>query len=300
MDKCRSILSIDDLRDDEIGRLFYAARTIKTEFCAREKKHRHAVMMTAFFEPSTRTRLSFEMAALRLGLGVTTFVATSSSMAKGESVFETLTNLIGLGPDILVVRNLEPWMHEDLVHSNVAIINGGDGANEHPSQALLDCFTLLNHFKSDNLVGKKILIIGDLAHSRVAHSNIKLMLRLGAELTLLAPDAFQLHGQHGNVRSCAHFDDVDDAYDAVMCLRMQKERMAQGFGITDEDYRARYGLHRARLLRLGKNCVVLHPGPMNLFVEIERDVAYGPQSLIAEQVKNGVLMRAALIDHCLS
>jgi aspartate carbamoyltransferase catalytic subunit len=287
----KSLISIDDLKDDDIGRLFYRARSITH---VMPKKFEDAVMMTAFFEPSTRTRLSFEMAALRMSIKVTSFFAPSSSLQKGETVDETIKNLLALSPDILVIRhneklNLGPCEH--------AIINAGDGTNEHPTQALLDCFTLLNHFQTDDLRHKRILIIGDLAHSRVAHSNIKLMKRMGAQITLLAPDEWRM--PETDLRSISSFKQCDGDYDAVMCLRIQKERLPEADSFIENAYFFHYGLNSERLSKLGKNCVVLHPGPMNLGLEIDAEVASCERSLIEQQVKNGVLIRAALIEHCL-
>jgi aspartate carbamoyltransferase catalytic subunit len=159
---------------------------------------------------------------------------------------------------------------------------------------------LVNHFQSDNLCRKRILIIGDVAHSRVAHSAIKLMQRMGAEITLLAPDVFRLKKSMGTARSIASFDDCDGDFNAIMCLRIQKERLAHDYGWSDEDYFFHYGLTKERFNSLGKGCVVLHPGPMNVGVEIDELVANSSSSLIEEQVKNGVLIRAVLIEHCIA
>lgn len=298
MIKPRSVVSIDDLNDGDLSRLFFNARSLKDRL-RTVSRARNAIMMTAFFEASTRTRLSFEMAALRLGLRVTTFATTTSSMVKGENVADSLDNLVAMEPDILVVRSEEPWDHRKLSSEKTAFINGGDGINEHPSQALLDCFTLLEHYKSDDLSGRRVLIIGDLAHSRVARSNIKLMTRLGAKLTLLAPPVFEL-AEESSARTIFSFSDVDGPYDAVMCLRMQKERMITGCAMTDGDYFSQYALTSKRLEHLGKDCVVMHPGPMNCGIEIDYAVANGPQSLILQQVRNGVVVRAALLEHCLA
>lgn len=294
----KSIISINDLADDDISRLFFASRSALDDH-SRKRWH-NAVVMTAFFEASTRTRLSFELAACRLGMQTCTFSAASSSMCKGESVEETINNLIAMSPDLLVIRQQQQLDTASLALENVSVINAGDGINEHPTQALLDCFTLVNHFKSDNLFNRRILIIGDIAHSRVAHSNIRLMSRLGAQVTLLSPEEFRLQCNLGQEESISSFNECTDNYDAVMCLRLQKERMAHGFGFGDQEFFDQFGLTLKRLERLGSGCVVLHPGPMNCGVEIEASVAHGPRSLMRQQVKNGVLVRAALMEFCLS
>lgn len=298
--KKKLIISVDDLLVDDISRLFYASRTMASTFAGVARKFSPAVLMTAFFEASTRTRLSFEIAACRLGMQVCTFNVASSSMSKGESVLATISNLVAMSPDILVIRSPDQLELATLSLDQVAVINAGDGVNEHPSQAMLDCFTLVNYFKSDDLAQKRILIIGDVVHSRVAHSNIKLMSKLGAEVTLLAPEPFRMQASLGQRWSISDYEDCAGDYDAVMCLRIQKERMSQEGGFSDREFFEQYGLTNKRLERLGKNCVVLHPGPMNLGVEIEDQVAYGPRSLIRQQVKNGVLVRAALMEFCLS
>lgn len=280
----KSILSIDDLSDGDLDRLFCVAKEIKAK---KYSKKFEAVMMTAFFEPSTRTRLSFEMAAHRLGIKVSTFTKENSSMIKGEDFRHTMSNLKALNPDVLVVR-AEQKLEQGL--SNIAVINAGDGVNEHPSQALLDSFTLLEHFQCEDLYGKRVLIMGDVGHSRVARSNIKLLKRLGASIVLLSPT--------GNIDDLEHvnnFNDLLGNFSAVMLLRLQKER------IKDlSSYPKNFSLNKEKLFLKLKNCVVLHPGPMNIGEEIEEDVANCRESLIFRQVENGVHMRASMLAHCLS
>jgi aspartate carbamoyltransferase catalytic subunit len=285
----KNIISIDDLSDGDISRLFYAARSLKT---IAPLKHKEAVLMTAFFEPSTRTRLSFEMAAHRLGMGISTFHADSSSMAKGEDHDLTLLNLLAIKPDILLIRQKHKL--KALKSDETAIINGGDGIYEHPSQALLDCFTLIEHFRHDDLYDKRILIIGDVAHSRVAHSNIKLMNRLGAKICLLAPMQFQHHSWAWQISS---WDQLESQFDAVMCLRVQKERLEEAF--HEQTFINEFKLTAERFDRLGPGCMIMHPQPINFGIEIERDLFQSTRALIMEQVKYGVLVRAALLHHCL-
>jgi aspartate carbamoyltransferase catalytic subunit len=287
----KSIFSIDDLSDGDVSRLFYRARsfkTVKPVSCFKE-----AVLLTAFFEPSTRTRLSFEMAAHRLSMRVSTFHADSSSLAKGETNDLTIMNLLAMAPDILVIRQQQKLM--SMPNESTSIINAGDGINEHPSQALLDCFTLIEHFQDDNLFNKRILIVGDVAHSRVAHSNIKLMSRLGAKICLLAPSLFQQDSWSWQASS---WDQIEDNFDAVICLRVQKERL--GHQVFDQQaFVDEFSLTAKRFTKLGASCVIMHPQPINFGVEMVLDLFKHPQALIMEQVKNGVLIRAALLEHCL-
>lgn len=285
----KSILSVDDLSDGDLDRLFCETRRLKA---SGYKKKWDAVLMTAFFEPSTRTRLSFEMAAHRLGLRVSTFDQSSSSMLKGEGILETIANLQALGPDILVIRSKIPLVK---TAQKSSVINGGDGTNEHPSQALLDCFTLLEHFNADDLSGKNILFMGDIIHSRVAKSNIKLLKRLKAHITLLSPSQLMPELSLGEDERAHSFAELSKDYSAIMCLRLQKERIEGA-----KSYPADFSLNLKNLEKLGQNCAVLHPGPMNIGEEIALEVANSPQSLIYRQVENGVPMRAALINHCLS
>lgn len=296
----KRIFSVDDLSDGEISRLFFASRNINSLWQHRAKKNEEAVLMTAFFEPSTRTRLSFEMAAHRLGVRILSFHAGSSSMSKGENEDETINNLLALKPNILVIRQSKKLDSQGFINNDEsAIINGGDGTNEHPTQALLDCFTLLNYFKADNLAGKQVAIVGDVLHSRVAHSNIKLMARLGASISLIAPNIFKMTNCRGPIQQLSAYEEINEEIDVVMCIRTQKERL-NGLCFDESDFYKNYGLTIDRFLKLGKQCIVLHPGPMNLGVEIDQVVARHPRSLINQQVQNGVLVRAALLDYCLA
>lgn len=291
---CHHLISIDDLSKDDIARIFYESRSAIANISER------AVVMTAFFEPSTRTRLSFAMACAQLGISVIHFEATSSSMSKGETVDETIRNLIAMAPDILIIRSSESLTHKFGDHlAATSIINAGDGSNEHPTQALLDAFTLLNHFTCDDLVGKRILIIGDIEHSRVAHSSIKLFNRLGAEVSLLAPQNFLQQKNLGQQNNFTKFLDVQGEFHAVMCLRIQKERIRHEAMSSDGQFFRDFGLTSDRFAMLGRNTVLLHPGPHNAGVEIAQELVEHPRSLIRQQVRNGVVIRAALIQFLL-
>lgn len=287
----KNIISIDDLTDGDVSRLFYCARSYKAakaKPCLNE-----TILLTAFFEPSTRTRLSFEMAAHLLGMRISTFHADSSSLAKGETNQLTIMNLLAMAPDVLVIRQKQQLTA--MRECDTAIINAGDGIHEHPSQALLDCFTLLEHFRDDNLFNKRILIVGDVAHSRVAHSNMKLMERLGAKICLLAPSPFQHHSWSWQINS---WDQIEGNFDAVICLRVQKERLGnQAF--DEQAFVDDFSLTTQRFIKLGPSCVIMHPQPINFGVELVFDLFEHPRSLIMEQVKNGVLIRASLLMHCL-
>lgn len=291
--KSSIIGSIDDLSDGDINRLFYAARSEASD-CFDQ-----AVLMTAFFEPSTRTRLSFEMAALRLGMKTLTYSPENSSQQKGETELDTINNLLALGPAILVIRSKNLLCVDQFAPHRSSIINGGDGTNEHPTQSLTDCFTLINYWQVDDFAHKTILIVGDVAHSRVARSNIKLMKRMGAKVVVLAPSCFMLQDDVGQDYELGSFDELSYPVDAVMCLRVQKERMNHESLLDDKEYHRRFGLSMSRFLDLGNKTVILHPGPMNIGIEIDRDVAVHERSLILEQVTYGVSVRASLMRFCL-
>lgn len=290
--KISSLISIDDLSDSDIASILNESRSYKSGIKEMQKK---AVIMTAFFEPSTRTRLSFELAAYRLGLSVAHFDGPNSSLKKGESVLQSLHTLRCLLPDLLIVRMSEKFSQEFINGHGTRLINAGDGCNEHPTQALLDAFVLLEHFGSDDLFKKKILIVGDIQHSRVAHSNIKLLQRLGAHISLLSHQALEEEKKSINGDLFRDYSDIKESYDAIMMLRIQKERLNSNFALSENNYSERYCLTAHRLSSLGKNCVILHPGPVNIGTELSAELRFSPKSLIDKQVSHGLLLRAALI-----
>jgi aspartate carbamoyltransferase catalytic subunit len=260
-----------------------------------------------FFENSTRTRLSFELAAKRLSADTLNFSASGSSVQKGETLLDTARNIEAMGPDLVVVRHEAsgaPW-HLSRVMSG-AIANAGDGQHEHPTQALLDAFTLLSRWKrtaAEGLDGKTVCIVGDISRSRVARSNMLLLKLLGARVRVAGP-ATMLPPALAHVYGVDVFDDVDDAMfsgsgvDAVMMLRIQKERAARAVMGSDDDYAVGYGLHRERFERLlahNEGIVVMHPGPINRGVEIDAAVADSSSSVILEQTENGVAVRMAVL-----
>ncbi len=255
---------------------------------------------TLFFEPSTRTRLSFQRATQRLGADVLGFDASTSSTTKGETALDTFRNIEAMGVRGFVVRHSADGAVAELAAAaapGTALVNAGDGRSAHPTQGLLDMLTLRQATGTD-FSGLKVVIVGDVRHSRVARSDLHALRTLGAgEIRVcgpasLLPDADTLSG-------CTVTHDLDaalDGVDAVMMLRLQRERMDEGLVPSLEDYHARYGLHAARLARAGRDVAVLHPGPINRGVEVTDEVADGAQSWVLRQVANGVAVRMAVLE----
>ncbi|CAB4645829.1 MAG: aspartate carbamoyltransferase catalytic subunit [Actinobacteria bacterium] len=265
---------------------------------------RGVTMVNLFFEDSTRTRLSFEAAAQRLSADIMTFQVHGSSVSKGESLKDTAQTLAAMGADVIVIRHPSSGAPTTLARSgwvNSSIINAGDGAHEHPTQALLDAMTLRQRFHSEPrgalLTGLSVAIVGDIVHSRVARSNVFLLTTLGAKVTLVGPPALLPQGvDDWPVHSTHDLDDaIDSAPDAVMMLRVQRERMGDGSLISHKDYVRNYSLTRARADRLPQDSIVMHPGPMNRGVEIASQVADSSRSVILDQVRNGVSVRMAAL-----
>ncbi|MEE4175017.1 MAG: aspartate carbamoyltransferase catalytic subunit [Xanthomonadales bacterium] len=256
------------------------------------------LLINLFYEPSTRTRVSFEVAALRLGLRVVNVAAADSSVKKGETLMDTFRTLQAMAPDVLVVRHPEDGALTPLAEAaapGLHLVNAGDGARSHPTQALLDLVTLQQH--AGPLENLTVLVAGDLHHSRVTRSGAALMKALGVgELRLCAPPGLEAGPRVTEGARC--FDSLDEALvgaDVVMMLRIQRERLA-GMAIPDpESYHRRWGLTEERLALASPGCLVMHPGPMNRGVEIASSVADGPRSLILDQVENGVYTRMAVI-----
>jgi aspartate carbamoyltransferase catalytic subunit len=259
-----------------------------------DERLRGLTQINAFFENSTRTLVSFEIAGRRLGAQVVNFNAAISSVRKGESLTDTALTLNAMRPDILVIRHQAVGAAADVAEAmDCPIINAGDGTGEHPTQALLDALTIRR--RVGRIEGVKVAICGDIRHSRVAGSNIRLLAKLGAEVRLVGPAAL--------LPSDSFFpalDDLDEGIagaDVVMMLRIQRERLEAGLEDALADYRQRYGLTRLRLQRAAPRAIVMHPGPMNRGIEIDSDVADDPErSVILEQVENGVAVRMACLD----
>ena len=257
-----------------------------------------------FYEASTRTRVSFEVAAKNLSADVVNVAASTSSVSKGESLVDTVRTIEALGADMLVIRHPAsgaPYLAAEVFGGSV--LNGGDGWHAHPSQALLDLYTLRSRLPGGSVEGRKVVILGDVLHSRVARSNIWTLTAMGADLWLCGPstllrgfEAWAARGAAG--RRFTVTSDVAAALrdaDVVMALRIQRERMAAGLLPSLREYAARYGLTRERLRAASPDVVVMHPGPMNEGVEIAADVAVDPRSVITTQVTNGVAVRMALL-----
>jgi aspartate carbamoyltransferase catalytic subunit len=260
---------------------------------------------TLFFEPSTRTRMSFQLAAQRLGADVLNFDVSTSSARKGETARDTLKNLEAMGVRGFIVRHQDDGAVAALAEAaapGTALINAGDGRSAHPTQGLLDMLTL-RQAKGPDFSRLKVLIVGDVKHSRVARSDLHALRTLGAgegrsiEIRVCGPQS--LLPQNGTLDGCLVTHDFDAALegvDAVMMLRLQRERMEEGLVDSLEKYHADYGLTRARLRRAAGDAIVLHPGPINRGIEITDDVADGPQSMILRQVANGVAVRMAVLE----
>jgi aspartate carbamoyltransferase catalytic subunit len=258
---------------------------------------RGRTVVNLFFEDSTRTRISFEAAAKRLSADVINFSAKGSSLSKGESLKDTALTLEAMGADAVVVRHNASGAPHRLAHSGWirgSVVNAGDGTHEHPTQALLDAFTMRRHL--GQIEGRRVAVVGDVLHSRVARSNVLLLYTLGAEVTLVAPPTLLPVGVEA--WPCATSYDLDAVLpksDAVMMLRVQRERMNAAFFPSAREYSRRYGLDARRMATLPEHAIVMHPGPMNRGMEIAAEVADSARSTIVEQVANGVSVRMAVL-----
>ena len=297
----RDLLGIRELSAEEILGILNTAENFR-EINQREIKKvptlRGKTVINLFFENSTRTRTSFELAAKRLSADAVNISVSSSSVAKGETLIDTALNLDAMSPDCIVVRHGSAGVPHQLAKvSRAAIVNAGDGTNEHPTQALLDAMTIREHKKK--ISGLKVSIIGDILHSRVARSNIHLLTKLGATVyiagpkTLVPPD-FEYFVEKGLIVN-EHIEDAIRDTDVVMILRIQKERQDSAYFPTLREYAIHYGLTQERLDLARKDAIVLHPGPMNRGIEISSEVADSSRSLILDQVKYGVAVRMAVL-----
>lgn len=297
----KDLLGLDELSADEIWILLETAKAFKGVGERSLKKVpalRGRTLINFFVEPSTRTRVSFELAALRLSADVINIAASASSLQKGETLKDTAKNLEALHADIIVLRHSSAGACHFLAqHLDSCIINAGDGAHEHPTQGLLDVFTMLEHLGT--LVGKRVGIVGDILFSRVARSNIHALLKLGAEVILvgpatLVPKSFERMG----VTVTHHLDEVLEELDVINLLRIQHERQRKEYFPSLGEYTALFGLTTARAERLKPNCLVMHPGPINRGVEIDSAVADSKRSVILRQVTNGLAVRMATLFLC--
>ena len=304
----RHLLSAADLGHDDAQLVLDTAEELRSLADRPIKKLpalRGRTVVNLFFEDSTRTRISFEAAAKRLSADVINFAAKGSSLSKGESLKDTALTLEAMGADAVVVRHWASGAPHLLAHSGwvrSSVVNAGDGTHEHPTQALLDAFTMRRHLGS--LEGRRIAIVGDVLHSRVARSNALLLRTLGAEVSLVAPPTlFPVGVETWDVDMTYDLDGVLPKADAVMMLRVQRERMnlkGGGFFPTQREYSRRYGLDARRMAMLQDHTIVMHPGPMIRGMEITADVADSARSVIVEQVTNGVAVRMAVLYLLLS
>ena len=301
----RHILDLDDFTQEEVELVFEitdAMAEILTRDVKRVPTLRGKTIVTLFYEPSTRTRASFELAAKNLSADTVSLDASKSSVVKGESLVDSLRTIQALGADVIVMRHSQsgaPYLATE--HLRTSIINGGDGWHAHPSQALLDLYTIRRHLRE--LANLKVVIVGDIMHSRVARSNIWGMTTMGAKVVLCAPPTLLPRGLADFISRCelpnvgveSKIESALEGADVVMPLRLQRERQQSGLLPSLREYIQRYQLTEERLSLAKPYALVLHPGPMNEGIEISPEVAYGTQSVIEEQVSNGVAIRMALL-----
>ncbi len=297
----RHLLGIDNLSAEDIGLIFRTADGFK-EVLARPIKKvpslRDVTVANLFFENSTRTRISFELAQKRLSADVVNFSSSTSSTKKGETLVDTVNNILAMKVDMVVMRHADPGAAVFLSrHVDARIINAGDGTREHPTQALLDAYSIRE--KLGRVKGVKVAIVGDILHSRVALSNVLCLRKLGAEVMLCGPSTLMpRHARELGVEVSHNLDEALRWCDVANMLRIQLERQG-GDGIANfpslREYAMRFGLDRKRYEALGKELVIMHPGPINRGVEVTSDVADGPGSIILHQVENGVAVRMAVL-----
>ena len=291
MGAIKHLTRLSDFMIEEIKEILERANRYASgeDFPKLEEK----VIANLFFEPSTRTQYSFMMAEQKLGLKTMDFTAETSSIQKGETLYDTVKTFEAIGVDGVVIRHPQNNYFEELIpHLNIPIFNGGDGSGNHPTQSLLDLLTIYQEY--GKFEGLKIAIVGDIAHSRVAHTNIEVMNRLGMEVHLVAPEQFQEEGYHWE-----NLDDVLEEMDIIMLLRVQHERHDGGMQLTKEEYHAQYGLTLEREKRMKEGAIIMHPAPFNRGVEIADDVVECKQSRIFKQMSNGVFVRMSVLVHAL-
>jgi aspartate carbamoyltransferase catalytic subunit len=296
--RSKDLLGIEPLTPEEISLILDTAegfREVSERPIKKVPTLRGQLVINLFMEASTRTRVSFEIAEKRLSADTLNFSASGSSVEKGETLLDTAENLMAMQPDMIVIRHKHPGspkMLADLLPAS--IINAGDGAHEHPTQALLDAFTIRERL--GRLAGVNVSIIGDIAHSRVVRSNIHLLTKMKANVTLASPPTLMpAEIEKMGVRVVHSLDEALEGADVVMMLRIQLERQSKTTFPSLREYFNTFGLTPERLRRANDGAIVMHPGPMNRGVEISSDVADGPYSVILEQVTNGVAVRMAVL-----
>ena len=304
----QNLLSVNDLTKEQSLDLITTAKYMAAISEGPNRKLptlRGKTVVNLFFEDSTRTRISFETAAKRLSADVINFSAKGSSASKGEGLKDTAQTLQAMGADAVIIRHSASGAAARLAASNwisASIINAGDGTHEHPTQALLDAYTIKNELAADkkDLAGIKVAIVGDILHSRVARSNVLLLHKLGAKIKLVAPPTLMPVGiSDWPVEPSFSLDDAIADCDVVMMLRIQLERMNSAYFPNEREYSRNYGLTKNRINALKNNAIIMHPGPMNRGLEISAECADDVKSVIVDQVKNGVAMRMAVLYHLL-
>jgi aspartate carbamoyltransferase catalytic subunit len=297
----KDLIDVEPLSRDEIETIFTAATAFKRAMEADDKKQPYLkgrTVVNLFLEPSTRTRLAFEVAASRLSADTITVTGDASSLTKGETLRDTARNMEALRADMIIMRHAASGAPNYLSKViDIPVINGGDGSHAHPTQALLDSFTLLEKF--GKLDGKKVTILGDILFSRVARSNIWCLKKLGAEVTIagpstLVPKAFEALG----IKVCHDLQEALEDADAVMLLRIQHERQTATHFPSIGEYTSTFGLNKQRAKWLKPGAIIMHPGPINRGVEIDSELADSEQSVILEQVTNGIVVRMAALHLC--
>ena len=295
----KNLISTADLSIPQIRDILTAAHALRP-FCEKRKSVpllQGKTIVNLFFENSTRTRTSFELATRKLGGNTLNFAAATSSTQKGETLVDTAKNIAAMQADCLVVRHGSAGSPAILANSlDLAIVNAGDGFHEHPTQALLDAFTM--ELKLGSLTGKKVLIVGDIAHSRVARSNIYLLKKMGAEVFVCGPPTLlPPHVETLGVKYSYHLNEFLPHVDVVMALRIQKERQNQMQVPSLSEYARFWGLRAHHIPQLKKGAIIMHPGPVNRGVEVDSAIADGPQSVILDQVFNGIVVRMAVLSY---
>jgi aspartate carbamoyltransferase catalytic subunit len=295
------LLSTHDLSIDEIVQLLELADhmvEINARAVPKVPALRGKTIASVFFEDSTRTRLSFETAAKRLSAEVMTFSASTSSVNKGESLRDTIETLTAMGVHAFVVRHKSSGVPKQITQwTNAAVVNAGDGWHQHPTQAMLDAYTITRNFgDKESMAGRTIAIVGDIKHSRVARSNVDVFTRMGANVVLVAPDALLPSSIEGwNVSTASSIDEVVGHVDVLYMLRMQRERMDESLVISLKEYTDLYALTEERAARLAPHALLMHPGPINRGVEMQVDPSEVPGSRILQQVANGISVRMAVL-----
>ncbi len=282
-----NLFSLTDLSIGEIRKIVNRAEEFLNGAECRAAENK--VIASLFFEPSTRTQHSFSMAAYRLGAKVLTFNVDNSSMQKGETFYDTVRTFEQIGSDALIIRHEQNEYYKQLTNIKVPILSGGDGTNSHPTQSLLDLMTIQQEF--GGFEGLKICIVGDIKHSRVAHTDMEVMHRLGMEVYATGPEEFQENG----IRFIELAEAIE-SMDIVMPLRIQRERLEDQMHMTAEEYNRRFGMSMERANRMRPNAIIMHPAPFNRGVEVDDDVVESLHSRIFQQMRNGVFIRMAAIE----